>query len=65
MNVKDAERRLLVAAKNYGATGDASQLLISAIDYGKAKFKARQNRDRWKRRKRLNEGTSNVTPQEI
>lgn len=55
MNVKEAEKRLLARATSYVQTGEAFDLLNAAIDYGKAKHKARLNRDRWKQRKRLNE----------
>lgn len=55
MNIKAAEKRLLEAA----ASGDTPRILSAAVEYGKAKIKGWRNRDRWKRRKRLQEDTGN------
>lgn len=64
MNVTEARARLIKAALAMADTSEGGALRLgaeqvlcnAAVDYGKAKVKARNNRDRWKARKRITNG---------
>jgi hypothetical protein len=56
VGVKRAEKILCQAAQEFCATGKVEQLTKAAFSYGKAKMKAANNRDKWKAKKRLQEG---------
>lgn len=48
MNVKTAEKKLFAAVDKYMIDGDADGVKVAAVDYGKAKMRARRSRDNWK-----------------